>query len=318
MGIPKDVKLQVRQQCGFGCVVCGLMFWDYEHWNPTNKVRKQRGLPHTAAGITLACPNHHRGKGALMSDEDYAGHVANPRALQDGFAHAEWSTGSLPDIILGSVRCKGGTRILSVDDDAVNALLERPRATPPEELMLGFEPPGEGGGPPRLTCRFFGRDGEVFRIDQNRCIGMEGAWDLRSSRIMPSPDEAVGHRFEVRNSAEALDFALDLIPGREIRIRELHWRKDYLHLIANERGFQVMHGDPAAASGEPLAMKNLLMITGGTCSPLDPEHSLLKVTVTPQRTGPRSISLNHHLETKQVLMDGGGTADFSAAPDARL
>ena len=32
--IPEDVKQHVRQECGFGCVICGNIIIDYEHIDP--------------------------------------------------------------------------------------------------------------------------------------------------------------------------------------------------------------------------------------------------------------------------------------------
>lgn len=55
--IPEAVKREVRQRCGFGCVICGLPIYDYEHMMPYADVQQ-----HEALNITLLCPNHHRAK----------------------------------------------------------------------------------------------------------------------------------------------------------------------------------------------------------------------------------------------------------------
>jgi hypothetical protein len=55
--IPADVKREVRQRCGFGCVICGLPLYDYEHMNEWAIVKE-----HVAADITLLCVQHHREK----------------------------------------------------------------------------------------------------------------------------------------------------------------------------------------------------------------------------------------------------------------
>jgi len=55
--IPEAVKREVRQRCGFGCVFCGLPFYDYEHMEEWATVKR-----HVASEMTLLCPNHHREK----------------------------------------------------------------------------------------------------------------------------------------------------------------------------------------------------------------------------------------------------------------
>jgi hypothetical protein len=47
----------VRQRCGFGCVLCGLPIYDYDHIIPWSKVRG-----HKPDNIVLLCARHHREK----------------------------------------------------------------------------------------------------------------------------------------------------------------------------------------------------------------------------------------------------------------
>lgn len=64
--IPVDVKREIRQRCGFGCVFCGLPFYDYEHMAEWAIVKR-----HVASEMTLLCPNHHRQKtNGLISKAD--------------------------------------------------------------------------------------------------------------------------------------------------------------------------------------------------------------------------------------------------------
>lgn len=56
--IPENIKKEVRLRCGFGCVVCGAMFYDYEHFDPVFEECQS----HRAEGITLLCGRHHTNK----------------------------------------------------------------------------------------------------------------------------------------------------------------------------------------------------------------------------------------------------------------
>ena len=55
--IPDPIKREVRQRCGFGCVMCGLPIYEYEHMEGWANVKR-----HIADEITLLCPNHHAQK----------------------------------------------------------------------------------------------------------------------------------------------------------------------------------------------------------------------------------------------------------------
>jgi trigger factor len=55
--IPEAIKREVRQRCGFGCVVCGCPLYEYEHMEEWAIVKR-----HVANEITLLCDRHHREK----------------------------------------------------------------------------------------------------------------------------------------------------------------------------------------------------------------------------------------------------------------
>lgn len=58
--IPSDVKAKVREACGFGCVICGTIPYDYDHLETQFADAEQ----HDPDDIVLLCQNHHRLKGA--------------------------------------------------------------------------------------------------------------------------------------------------------------------------------------------------------------------------------------------------------------
>jgi predicted restriction endonuclease len=55
--IPEHISRTVRQQCGFGCAICGMPFFEYEHIEEWADVKE-----HTVENILLLCPNHHSSK----------------------------------------------------------------------------------------------------------------------------------------------------------------------------------------------------------------------------------------------------------------
>lgn len=52
--IPAEIRREVRKRCYFGCVVCGMPFYEYEHVEDyaDNKI-------HEVKNLVLLCPNHH-------------------------------------------------------------------------------------------------------------------------------------------------------------------------------------------------------------------------------------------------------------------
>lgn len=77
--IPPHIKREVRQRCGFGCVVCGLPLYEYEHMEEWAIVKR-----HVADEITLLCDRHHREKTAkLLPKEDVRKYNQNPINLQN-------------------------------------------------------------------------------------------------------------------------------------------------------------------------------------------------------------------------------------------
>ena len=55
--IPLPIQREVRKRCGFGCVICGLPLYEYEHMEEWAVVKR-----HVADEITLLCNRHHREK----------------------------------------------------------------------------------------------------------------------------------------------------------------------------------------------------------------------------------------------------------------
>lgn len=76
--IPEPVKRMVRQLCGFGCVLCGLPLYEYDHIIPWSKVKK-----HEPDNIVLLCDRHHREKtSGLLPVEAISAARRQPRNLK--------------------------------------------------------------------------------------------------------------------------------------------------------------------------------------------------------------------------------------------
>jgi hypothetical protein len=77
---PLPIQREVRQRCGFGCVICGLPLYEYEHMLGFADVQR-----HVAEEITLLCDQHHREKtNGLLPVEVVKEANANPYNLREG------------------------------------------------------------------------------------------------------------------------------------------------------------------------------------------------------------------------------------------
>ena len=79
--ISEIIKREVRQRCGFGCVICGLPLYEYHHIVPWEKVKI-----HEAKNLTLLCDSHHKMVGNLLPDEKIIRDNSNPINLRKGWS----------------------------------------------------------------------------------------------------------------------------------------------------------------------------------------------------------------------------------------
>ena len=80
--IPLPIQREVRQRCGFGCVICGLPLYEYEHMDEWALVQR-----HVSEEITLLCDQHHREKTAGLLPKIMVSEAnAHPHNLREGVA----------------------------------------------------------------------------------------------------------------------------------------------------------------------------------------------------------------------------------------
>jgi hypothetical protein len=78
--IPLSIQHEVRRRCGYGCVICGIPLYEYEHMLGWANVQR-----HVAEEITLLCDQHHReSTGGLLPIEAVREANSNPFNLRAG------------------------------------------------------------------------------------------------------------------------------------------------------------------------------------------------------------------------------------------
>lgn len=126
--IPLPVQREVRQRCGFGCVICGMPLFEFEHMEGWAAVQR-----HVADEITLLCDQHHREKtGGLLPKGAVTEANANPYNLREGVSrpYSLHFSGKQAQVIIGanSFTCEDqgyGTIMvpISVDGDPLLGLI---------------------------------------------------------------------------------------------------------------------------------------------------------------------------------------------------
>ncbi len=157
--IPKKIARQVRQRCGFGCVICGSGIYQYEHFNPPFMDCRH----HSAEGITLLCGSHHdeKERGFLPLEKI---EIANqsPFCKKQGFKNQLYLNEDCPRLFLGSNEFFGYKDVILIE----------------EFSLLRIDPPEFENSPFRLSGHFFNENGEeLLSIKQNEWRGNPDCWD---------------------------------------------------------------------------------------------------------------------------------------------
>lgn len=173
--IPEPIKREVRQRCGFGCVMCGLPLYEYEHMLEFAIVKR-----HVADEITLLCDRHHREKtSGLLPIEAVVRANADPVNLRGG---------SSPPYPL---HYSGGTYTVAIGGNQFTfSRNERGTAaaalTIDEAVMVGFDLVDDRM---LLTLNVYDEGNDpVLQIRQNELVYSTSPWDI----------SLVGHRLQVR------------------------------------------------------------------------------------------------------------------------
>ncbi|WP_332799764.1 HNH endonuclease [Sphingomonas sp. PB2P12] len=105
--IPEPIKRVVRQECAFGCVLCGTPVFDYDHVIDFSLVNE-----HSADNIALLCKPHHADKtaGRISRDEVARGRKYPFNLNSDKTGSYQIYTGNEIDVWLGSNRFYGANQ----------------------------------------------------------------------------------------------------------------------------------------------------------------------------------------------------------------
>ncbi|WP_139026526.1 HNH endonuclease [Achromobacter arsenitoxydans] len=192
--IPSETKREVRQRCGFGCVVCGNAIVEYEHFEPEFKDAKK----HDATGIILLCTAcHGRKTRRLLSKETIREHIAAPASREQGFASDVFDTnGEHPRVTLGDIEAFEVETLLKIEG----------------ERVLWVEPPEQPGSPFRLNAHFKTKGGStLFQITDNEWKAPSDNWDVQME----------ANRITIRAARGEIALVLRTVPPDALHVERL-------------------------------------------------------------------------------------------------
>jgi hypothetical protein len=220
----EDVKREVRRRAGYGCLICGSAFGQYDHIDP----EFANATEHNPDRIFYLCGLHHdlRGRGQL-SPEAVRVAAANPCALQAGFSHGAFDMQTdKPVLHIGQstgVNCREFLRVNGV-------------------TVLAVREPETAGGPFRLSANFTDRDGlPIVEIVDNEWRATTSAWDVKTE----------GRRIKVYSAERNADLVLRTAPPHEFFIEKMQMTSQGYTLRTQGKDFVIL-----TPSGSTIAIYN--------------------------------------------------------------
>lgn len=208
--VPMKIRRELRERCGFGCVICGLAYYDYEHFDPDFSDAKH----HNSNGMTLLCMrcNQKRARGTLSVDTVRRANSA-PKCKLQGFASESLDFGPEPlKVIIGGINFIGCETLIRVGG----------------EDLLAIRPPIEPGLPFRLSGQFSNEKGEItLKIEDNEFRVYEENWDV----------EVSGPKITFRRGLGDIALRIRLMPPTAIAVERMDMRLAGSHVKVSESEF---------------------------------------------------------------------------------
>ncbi len=201
--IPGPIRREIRQRCGFGCVICGLSLYDYEHFNPEFKDAKK----HNPGGITLLCMqcNQKKRRGHISTDT-VARANNSPKSREQGFSNEAFDFGFEPiEVKFAGFTFKNCQHLIKVGNIPI----------------LSISNPECEGAPYALSGRFCDDTGAAtLRIDEK--IWSVGAdnWDV----------ECIGPRITIRKGLRDIVLTLKSEPPKRLIVERLNMEFEGVYL----------------------------------------------------------------------------------------
>ncbi len=195
--IKANIKREVRQRCGFGCVICGLPIYEYhhiEHWADTHA--------HDPEKITLLCSNchtdyHHH----LVSIDQIKDANSNPYNINQGKSSPKLLrfAGNSCRVVIANYMFEPPSGHLAEEEVFVPLIID----TVPiisfkseKEILL-------------VNLKIYDEENNLcLQIEDNELVYSTGFWDITFK----------GNTLQINEAAKNIFLKLELLPPKELRI----------------------------------------------------------------------------------------------------
>lgn len=228
-GLPRDipaaVKREVRQRCGFGCVVCGLAIIQYEHIDPEFHEAKEHD-PEKITALCGAC--HDKVTRGVWSKEKVIRHNEKPKCVSAGYAADFFDIGeTLPIVVFGGSEWVDTPTIIEAFGETI--------------LGLSLD---DDSGLVQISGVFHNdEDQEIFRIDENEWKGSTGNFDI----------DIVGSTLTIRKERRKIALKIKVEPPNLFIVEEIDmvFRGAQISGVRN-KGFKVVAPDGSTINVQTL------------------------------------------------------------------
>jgi hypothetical protein len=218
--IPEDVKREIRQRCGFGCVVCASSIIDYEHVEPTFAHARR----HDPAKMALLCPMcHARVTRNQLSKSRIQKAMAAPKCREQGFSFSEFDAANTHPFVTFAgchlMNCPVPIQVHGMP-------------------LFKIEQPEIAGGPYRLSASFYDKRGvPSLMIRQNEWRASSDFWDV----------EVVGGRVTVRQGPRDISLQILFVPAMGIVVERVNMYVAGYHFVGDSKDL-VVHSPGGGSS----------------------------------------------------------------------
>lgn len=217
--IPDPLKREVRQRCGFGCVICGLPLYTYEHILGYANVRR-----HVADELTLLCDQHQRESTNKLLPREYIIQAnKDPYNQRKGISAPYTLHYNGPDCIVDI-----GSNVFSFRDEGYGT--EFVALAIDDDFLISFR---LDNGHWLLNLNAFDKNDDlILQIIDNELTYSIIPWDI----------ELVGHDLIIREAQQKILVDLLFEPPSRIKIQrghllhngiEIEIKRDYLEVMNN-------------------------------------------------------------------------------------
>lgn len=219
--IPLPIRREVRQRCGFGCVICGVPLYEYDHIEQFAKEKK-----HEAINLTLLCDKHHKEKTVgLLTKEQVIKANTNPFNIINAestpylfhFAGNEFS------VILGDVKMSLDN-VNSIHDQLIPLIVYN-------KALIAFEI--IDGNLFFHLLLYDKTDKLLFKIKENEMVYNPEMWDI----------EFVGTRLKLREAMGKILFDIEFKMPGTVKLHKANFYYKGYEFIVENGGFRTPQFD---------------------------------------------------------------------------